>query len=198
MTRERRFVFLGPDRVQLYRAGYALENNVLGPPRRTPMSLTVKPVTPAVGAEISGVDLARVSDAEFAQIEQAWNRHSAPALPRPEDHRRRPARVLAPLRRARSAADPGARPPVARGLSRHLRRLERARRQRRADRRARRGRSRVAHRHELSADAARRLDALFARSAADRRRHLGARHAGRVVDAARRAEGQGARPPHQA
>jgi taurine dioxygenase len=41
------------------------------------MSLTIKPVTPAVGAEISGVNLARVSDAEFAQIEQAWNRHSA-------------------------------------------------------------------------------------------------------------------------
>ena len=32
----------------------------------------------------------------------------------------------------------------------------------------------------------------------DRRRHLGARHAGRLGDAARCAEGQGARPPHQA
>jgi taurine dioxygenase len=41
------------------------------------MPLTIKPVTPAVGAEISGVDLSRVSDAEFAQIEQAWNRHGA-------------------------------------------------------------------------------------------------------------------------
>ena len=41
------------------------------------MSLTIKPVTPAVGAEISGVDLARLNDAEFAQIEQAWNRHAA-------------------------------------------------------------------------------------------------------------------------
>ncbi len=41
------------------------------------MALTVKPATPAVGAEISGVDLARVNDAEFAPIEQAWNRYGA-------------------------------------------------------------------------------------------------------------------------
>jgi taurine dioxygenase len=41
------------------------------------MSLTITPVTPAVGAEISGVNLARVTDAEFAQIERAWNRHGA-------------------------------------------------------------------------------------------------------------------------
>jgi len=41
------------------------------------MPLTIKPVTQAVGAEISGVDLSRLSDAEFAQIESAWNRHSA-------------------------------------------------------------------------------------------------------------------------
>jgi alpha-ketoglutarate-dependent taurine dioxygenase len=48
------------------------------------MSLTIKPVTPAVGAEISGVDLARLSDAEYAQIEPAWRA----ALPRPDAHRR--------------------------------------------------------------------------------------------------------------
>jgi taurine dioxygenase len=41
------------------------------------MSLTITPVTSAVGAEISGVDLSRLTDAEFAQIEQAWNRHGA-------------------------------------------------------------------------------------------------------------------------
>ena len=41
------------------------------------MPVTIKPVTPAVGAEISGVDLARLNDAEYAQIEQAWNRHGA-------------------------------------------------------------------------------------------------------------------------
>ena len=41
------------------------------------MSLTITKLTPAVGAEISGVDLSRLSDAEFSQIEQAWNRHSA-------------------------------------------------------------------------------------------------------------------------
>ena len=41
------------------------------------MSLTITPVTPAVGAEISGVDLSRLTNAEFGQIEQAWNRHGA-------------------------------------------------------------------------------------------------------------------------
>ncbi len=41
------------------------------------MSLTITKLTPAVGAEISDVNLARLSDAEFAAIEQAWNRHSA-------------------------------------------------------------------------------------------------------------------------
>jgi taurine dioxygenase len=41
------------------------------------MALSVSPLTPAVGAEISGVDLAALGDAEFAQIERAWHRHSA-------------------------------------------------------------------------------------------------------------------------
>ena len=41
------------------------------------MSLTIKKLTPAVGAEIANVDLSHLSDAEFSQIEQAWNRHSA-------------------------------------------------------------------------------------------------------------------------
>ncbi|MGZ5841713.1 MAG: TauD/TfdA dioxygenase family protein [Xanthobacteraceae bacterium] len=41
------------------------------------MSLTITPVTPAVGAEVSGVNIARVSDSEFTQIERAWNRHGA-------------------------------------------------------------------------------------------------------------------------
>jgi taurine dioxygenase len=41
------------------------------------MSLMVTALTPAVGAEISNADLARLSEGEFAQIEQAWYRHSA-------------------------------------------------------------------------------------------------------------------------
>jgi len=41
------------------------------------MPLTIRPVTPAVGAEISGVNLSRLSDADFAQIEHAWNRYGA-------------------------------------------------------------------------------------------------------------------------
>ena len=34
------------------------------------MAVTVRPVTEAVGAEISGVDLRRLSDADFAAIER--------------------------------------------------------------------------------------------------------------------------------
>ena len=41
------------------------------------MPLTIRPVTAAVGAEISGVNLSRLSDADFTQIEHAWNRHGA-------------------------------------------------------------------------------------------------------------------------
>src|SRR5262249_17429049 len=40
------------------------------------MSLTVKPLTPAVGAEIIDVDLRALNDADFAPIEQAWPRYS--------------------------------------------------------------------------------------------------------------------------
>jgi len=39
--------------------------------------LTVHLAAPAVGAEIRGVDLARLTGEEFAQIEAAWYRHSA-------------------------------------------------------------------------------------------------------------------------
>ena len=39
------------------------------------MSVTVTPLTPAVGAEIGNVDLVSLSDADFAQIEQAWHRY---------------------------------------------------------------------------------------------------------------------------
>jgi taurine dioxygenase len=41
------------------------------------MAIAVKPLTPSVGAEISGVDLAALSDKDFAEIERAWHRHSA-------------------------------------------------------------------------------------------------------------------------
>lgn len=40
------------------------------------MSVTVTPLTPAVGAEIGNVDLRALSADEFAQIEAAWHRHS--------------------------------------------------------------------------------------------------------------------------
>src|SRR5262249_10424546 len=41
------------------------------------MAMSIVPLTAAVGAEIRGVDLAEVTDAEFDQIEDAWHRHSA-------------------------------------------------------------------------------------------------------------------------
>src|SRR5262245_53899956 len=41
------------------------------------MAVSVKPLTPAVGAEVSGIDLAALGDAEFAQIERAWHKYSA-------------------------------------------------------------------------------------------------------------------------
>ena len=40
------------------------------------MSVTVTPLTPAVGAEIGNVDLTALSADDFAQIEAAWNRYS--------------------------------------------------------------------------------------------------------------------------
>ena len=40
------------------------------------MAVTVRPVTEAVGAEISGVDLRSLSDQDFVAIERAWTRHS--------------------------------------------------------------------------------------------------------------------------
>ena len=40
------------------------------------MSLTIVPLTEAVGAEVSGVDLRRLGDETFAAIKAAWDRHS--------------------------------------------------------------------------------------------------------------------------
>ena len=114
------------------------------------MPIAVTPITPAVGAEISNVDLRSLNDAGFAQIEQAWNRHSVLLF---RGQKLSDDDLLAfqpPLRRARPAAQPGARAPEPGRLSRYLRRLQRARRQGRADRRARRRRGGLAHRHELS------------------------------------------------
>jgi taurine dioxygenase len=40
------------------------------------MSVTVTPLTPAVGAEVGNVDLSSLSAPEFGQIEDAWHRYS--------------------------------------------------------------------------------------------------------------------------
>ena len=41
------------------------------------MAIAVKFLTPAVGAEITGVDLAGLTDGEFAQIAEIWHQRSA-------------------------------------------------------------------------------------------------------------------------
>ena len=41
------------------------------------MAIRVTPLTPGVGAEVSGVNLAALNDAEFAEIERSWHRYSA-------------------------------------------------------------------------------------------------------------------------
>jgi taurine dioxygenase len=41
------------------------------------MIISTRPLTPAVGAEVSGVDLASVNDPEFDEIERAWHKHGA-------------------------------------------------------------------------------------------------------------------------
>ena len=162
------------------------------------MAMTVTPLTPAVGAEVSGVDLAALSDAEFLQIERAWHRYSALLFRGQQPHRRRSLELQPPAGRAGSAAQPGARPHESAGLPRHLCRLECGGRKGAADRCARCGRGGVAHRHELPGAASRRLHALRARGPAGRGRHVGLRHAGRLGFAPRGVESQGARPPHQA
>src|SRR5207237_154011 len=40
------------------------------------MSVTITPLTPAVGAEVGNVDLTSLGIEEFARIEAAWHRHS--------------------------------------------------------------------------------------------------------------------------
>ena len=42
------------------------------------MSVTITPLSPAVGAEIVRIDLTALSADEFSQIERAWHRHSVP------------------------------------------------------------------------------------------------------------------------
>ena len=50
------------------------------------MALSITPITPAVGAEIAGVEVAALTDAEFAEIERAWHRHGALLFRGPFDH----------------------------------------------------------------------------------------------------------------
>src|SRR5262245_41562898 len=45
--------------------------------KQTRSQPTIRPVAPAVGAEISGVDLASLNDEDFGRIRAAWRRYSA-------------------------------------------------------------------------------------------------------------------------
>lgn len=47
------------------------------PRRNATAAVTVTPITPAVGAQITGVDLAAIDDAQFRTVRDAWHRHSA-------------------------------------------------------------------------------------------------------------------------
>lgn len=40
-------------------------------------NITVRPINPAVGAEIVGADVARLTDAQFEVVDRAWREHSA-------------------------------------------------------------------------------------------------------------------------
>ena len=187
---------IAPHRRQAGRAGcatcWALDRaparvDHRGQERRKRMTVTVRPFTPAVGAEISGVDLRRLGDAEFAAIERAWHEHSVLLL---RDQKladddllafsRRFGELDPPPNQERGRISPPGYPDIY-VVSNVLDA------QRRADRRARRRRGGLAHRHELSRHAARRLDALCARDSAERRQHLVLRHAGGVRRAAGRA-----------
>ena len=52
-------------------------NSAMKRARTAEAKLSVRNICPAVGAEIGGVNLAHIDDAEFAAIEQAWYAHSA-------------------------------------------------------------------------------------------------------------------------
>src|SRR5512139_1126088 len=43
--------------------------------RRSNASMEISKLSNALGAEVTGVDLARLSDSEFDRIEQAWHDH---------------------------------------------------------------------------------------------------------------------------
>jgi taurine dioxygenase len=40
------------------------------------MTLSARPLTPAVGVEISGIDLSSLTDSSFAEIERTWHTYS--------------------------------------------------------------------------------------------------------------------------
>jgi alpha-ketoglutarate-dependent taurine dioxygenase/class 3 adenylate cyclase/predicted ATPase len=61
----------------LHQDGLELRNRHAASRNTRAMAMSIAPLNPAVGAEISGVDLARLTDAQFSEIEAAWHRHSA-------------------------------------------------------------------------------------------------------------------------
>ncbi len=67
-----------------FASGMVMPNSQAAPPAAsagaspaTPAGLEVRPIVPAVGAEVVGIDLTDLDEAGFAAIKAAWLRHSA-------------------------------------------------------------------------------------------------------------------------
>ena len=120
--------------------------------------LKVRPLGP-IGAEVQGVDLARVSGTQIEAIKRVWHRHDVLVFRNQQltDDHLLPSHGISG---ARFTTQPGRWAQVTRRLSRGVHRLQRARRQRRADWRAGRRGGSLAHRHELRVAPAGCVDAL--------------------------------------
>ena len=138
-------------------------------------SLSVHPLSPTIGAEISGVDIARPLAPEVVTSRPRRPEHPPRhLLPRPVPHRR-PASRLRPPVRDRHGGPPGA------ALHRREPRGARHRRQGGPG-------QLVAHRRHLLGNAGDGIDPLHARGARRRRRH----HVGQPAGRLRRARRTGA------
>ncbi len=149
-------------------------------------SIKVEPMTCAIGAELSNVNLGVAS--RDARARRRDPRPAAQAqgavLPRPGHHARRARRFRAPLRRARGPSGGGQRSRQS-GTRAHLQDAGSAQRPLR---------ERVAHRRHVAREAAVRLRASLRRVSAGRRRHDVGEHGRGLQPPARRHQGEDRQP----